>query len=299
MTSSPHLALPPGARVARHDARRLRVGSRPGVLVDDSPGARAVLLAVDGVRDRDRVRSAAAKTSGEPVEAIDRLLDRLIDCGAVLANAPWTRLRAPADEIQAAVLRGRDPHALSGRSHASLTTHAALGCADLAELIALSARVGGVSPRPNGGPRLHVVATPGEPPRDDVDELTDTGATVLPVGLIEGRCVVGPWIVPGQTPCLRCADLTRATWEPGWTGHWPDLDRPDRPHAVGVELLQAVAAFVVSDVLAACDGRLPRTHSARFLLGPEPDQAHRSRVDLHPTCVCHAAPSPSTAEPVP
>lgn len=97
----------------------------------------------------------------------------------------------------------------------------------------------------------------------------------------------GPLDRRGAHPCLRCADHARASWATGWAGHWPSLDRPDRPHAVGAELAQAVAALVVSDVLAACDRQAVRTVGARLTIGPEPTRATRLAVAFHPDCPCH------------
>lgn len=280
-------ALAPGTHLTRHDAHRLRIGSHPGVVVDDSALLRALVAAIDGVQDRELVCEAAARTVGCDVSAAHALLDHLAGRGAVVEAEAWTRCRAPRDEVGAAVLRGRDPAATTARARTTLAVHAGPGCHDLAELVRLGARIGGVAVRDDHAAHVLVVLAVGEPPRDTIESLTNTGAAVLPVVLDEGRCVVGPWAAAGRTPCLRCADLARASWSSSWAGHWPTLDRPDRPHAVGAELAQSVAALIVSDVLAACDRQPVRTVGARLTVGPEPTRATRLTVAFHPDCPCH------------
>ncbi len=291
-------ALAPGTHLTRHDALRLRLGSHPGVVVDDSALLRALVAAIDGVQSRALVCRAAAEVAGCAARAADALLDELVGRGAVVEAADWIRCRAPRDEVAAAVLRGRDPAALSARARTVLSVHAGPGCHDLADLVRLGARIAGVSLREDRSAHVLVVLTVGEPHRDTIESLTATGAMVLPVVLDEGRCVVGPWTSPGRTPCLRCADLARASWSTSWAGHWPSLDRPDRPHAVGAELTQSVAALVVSDVLAACDRQPVRTAGARLTVGPEPDHATRLSVAFHPDCPCHLLTAHETASSV-
>ncbi|WP_229051641.1 hypothetical protein [Aeromicrobium sp. Leaf350] len=287
-------ALSPGAHLTRHDARRLRIGSHPGVVVDDSPLLRALVRAIDGVQDQAQVCGAAAEATGSDPRDAHALLDELVRRGAVVDADPWLRVRAPRDEVVAAVLCGRDPAAAGGRARTGLVVHAAPACHDLADLVRLGARIGGVSHRSDRPTRVQVVVTTGEPHRETIDALACSGSAVLPVTLAEGRCVVGPWIERGRTPCLRCADLSLTAWDAGWSGQWPSLDRADRPHGVGVEVAQATAALVVADVLAACDRGRPRTVGARFTIGPEPARATRLAVGFDPECPCHLLALPSS-----
>lgn len=291
-------ALAPGTHLTRHDAHRLRIGSHPGVVVSDSALLRALVAAIDGVQTREVVCRAAAETTGCEVGAARALLDDLVGRGAVVEAEAWLRCRAPRDEVAAAVLRGRDPAAMTARARTVLAVHAGPGCHDLADLVRLGARIGGISVRDDRDAHVLVVLTVGEPHRDTIESLATTGASVLPVVLDEGRCVVGPWTTAGRTPCLRCADHARASWSTSWSGHWPTLDRPDRPHAVGAELAQSVAALVVSDVLAACDRQPVRSVGARLTVGPEPTRATRLAVAFHPDCPCHLLTTHDAGAPV-
>src|SRR5688500_10704705 len=113
-------ALAPGTHLTRHDARRLRIGSYPGVVVDDSVLVRALVAAIDGVRTREIVCGAAAETTGCEVGEARALLDDLVGRGAVVEAQEWIRSRAPRDEVAAAVLRGRDPAGTSARARTVL-----------------------------------------------------------------------------------------------------------------------------------------------------------------------------------
>ena len=58
-------------------------------------------------------------------------------------------------------------------------------------------------PRP---PDAGVLAGVGEPDRELVDAWTRHGTPYVLVRLTEGRAVVGPFVVPGRTACLRCVE---------------------------------------------------------------------------------------------
>lgn len=64
---------------------------------------------------------------------------------------------------------------------------------------------------------LTLVATDSaEPDRALTDLLVAARLPHLLVRLQPGRAIVGPLVVPGQTACLRCADLARTAADPGW-----------------------------------------------------------------------------------
>lgn len=49
-----------------------------------------------------------------------------------------------------------------------------------------------------------------------VTSLVRTRTPHLQVRLRDGRGIVGPFVVPGRSSCLRCADLTRSGLDPRW-----------------------------------------------------------------------------------
>ncbi|MGV9745438.1 TOMM precursor leader peptide-binding protein [Rhodococcus zopfii] len=112
----------------------------------------------------------------------------------------------------------------------------------------------------------------------------------LPVRLRDGRGVVGPFVVPGRTSCLRCADLARTDLDPAWphlaAQLWGRVGRADPA------VVLATAAVAVGQIDAAATGR---PENAPLLVDRtlEVDLgAHRfttRRWFRHPRCTCTPA----------
>jgi hypothetical protein len=76
----------------------------------------------------------------------------------------------------------------------------------------------------------------------------------LPVVIRETTAVIGPLVLPGQTPCLRCVELTRGDRDPAWPVLAAQLI--GEPHGVepcDVGLASAAASIVALHVLAWLD----------------------------------------------
>src|SRR5699024_1469296 len=67
----------------------------------------------------------------------------------------------------------------------------------------------------------------------------------------DGRVVVGPMVVPGLTPCLRCADLYRADRDPRWP--YVAAQLIDRSSHADTPALTAAAALVLAEIAATRD----------------------------------------------
>ena len=68
-----------------------------------------------------------------------------------------------------------------------------------------------------GSPALVVVAALTiEPDRLLTDQLRRAGLSHLVVRVEPERAVVGPFVVPGLSPCVRCLDLGRCDLDPEW-----------------------------------------------------------------------------------
>jgi ThiF family len=122
-------------------------------------------------------------------------------------------------------------------------------------------------------------------------ELVGAGVPHL-VATVRGQTgVVGPFVVPGRTGCLRCADLHRRDADPAWPLLAAQLTAEEQPPggATTTCLLTAVTAAV--QVLAHLDGAgAPVTLGATVELRP-PDLAPRVRLwPPHPGCGCGAVP---------
>lgn len=103
--------------------------------------------------------------------------------------------------------------------------------------------------------------------------------------------VVGPLVLPGRGPCLRCLDLTRTDLDPDWPALAVQLASPVRavrPAAVGGAVLAAaVSAQAAQQVLALIDGDLPASVGGTLELAL-PDWRWRRRTwPPHPACDCH------------
>jgi hypothetical protein len=106
--------------------------------------------------------------------------------------------------------------------------------------------------------------------------------------------VVGPLVRPGQTACLRCLDITRASLDPAWPLILAQLaGRAADPPACDAALAAAVAAQAAAQVLAFLDR------------APEPGPAENGTLELvlpgwqwrrrswpqHAACGCRADPA--------
>ncbi|GIG30471.1 hypothetical protein Cma02nite_30710 [Cellulomonas marina] len=121
--------------------------------------------------------------------------------------------------------------------------------------------------------------------------LLGAGVPHLSVVVREADALVGPFVVPGRTPCLRCLDLARAADDPAWPVVAAQVVPPDpglpltdglglrrragpsaaggdhaprtRPTAEEPLLLSGVAGtLAAAHVLAAVDGRRPPSWAA-------------------------------------
>jgi bacteriocin biosynthesis cyclodehydratase domain-containing protein len=114
----------------------------------------------------------------------------------------------------------------------------------------------------------------------------------LPVIVRETTAVIGPLVLPGRTPCLRCVELTRGDRDPVW----PVLAAQLLGEAHGVEpcdivLASAAAAIVSLHVLAWLDRgqrELPPTVGGVLELSLVDLRLRRRTVGAHPGCGCGA-----------
>lgn len=299
----PRLRLPALHRAA--DV--LQFGAGPsGVLVVDglTPPLVRMVETLDGTRPAARVLADAVAAGAPPAAAHD-LLDRLHDAGLLARPA------APPS-ARRVVVRGGGRIAVSV---ACLLATAGVGrvlveaggtvsrddvgtgllAADVGRPAGRAAqeavaRAGASSPGPPAARRwlcaradLVVLADGARPDPLDAHRLALAGRAHLPVAALDGAGSVGPLVVPGATPCLRCDDLTRADDDAAWPRVAAEL--VGRRDPVPVALAAATAALAATEVLAALDDGVVATHGAVVTL--HPDGARRVRpVRRHPDCGC-------------
>ncbi len=201
----------PGTRVLRRHDGRVQVGLDPRHAVLLPAGSDAAL---------------ARLADGGP---LDPLLHPLLDAGLLVARRTVSALVNSVDEslkpAAAALVRvhGADaPTAWAARSRAEVrvVAYGAAGdglAARAAELLTeagLSARTDVVGPPSRDGPAL-LVGT-GQPDRELVDDWMRGDVPHLVVRMCEGQALVGPFVDPGRSACLRCVDAHHTDVDPTW-----------------------------------------------------------------------------------
>lgn len=114
------------------------------------------------------------------------------------------------------------------------------------------------------------------------------GVAHLVVTVREGDTQVGPFVLPGQTPCLGCLDATRTDLDPAWPQVRDQLRdaAAQTPPAQDSATAAAAGALAAAQVLAQLDGRLPATAGACIEVSA-PDAVPRLREwSMHPECGC-------------
>lgn len=122
-----------------------------------------------------------------------------------------------------------------------------------------------------------------------VTDLVHARIRHLQVRLRDGKGIVGPYVVPGETSCLRCADLTRCELDP----EWPHLSAQllgTVGHAGGATVLAtaALALAQIERLLAHPVSVLPETADCTVELefGATGTSVHKRRWAKHHQCDC-------------
>lgn len=284
--------LRPGLHLLERGDGHLQVGLDPreAVVLPDTEAVRGEIDRLDGVHAwPERTGDAAAV-------ALLRDLGLLLDERALL---PHLRDPAAGPAAAAVALRAGDDTSDVLRSRRSARVgidgfgHAAgesLG-SRLADLLAATGV--GLRTAPRGRTSVAVLAGVGEPDRDLLDEWTRAGTPYLLVRLTEGRAVVGPFVVPGRTACLRCIDAHHADVDPAWpllVRQYTAASSRDRadcvPEPVDPLLTMLALVWAARDVVAHVDGARPSTWSATTVLEPAPGTLETRMWHPHPECGC-------------
>ncbi len=143
-------------------------------------------------------------------------------------------------------------------------------------------------PRPDGPELVLVASSTAEPDRALTDTLFREGRSHLVVRIEPDRAVVGPLVVPGQTPCVRCQDLTRVRLDARWPHLLAQLCRAHvRPLPTLLAWAGATAAVQVRAWLA---GSTPDTCGAALELGLPDYRLSTRSWPAHPGCGCLVPP---------
>lgn len=284
--------LLPGAGIYRRDDRHLQVGlgaPRRVVLVDH-PEVRTLLRSLE---DPGSYADPAPSAGGRAAGALTALAaagllvgsEALADClrsaraagGLDAAGVAAAFCEAPVDA----------PRRLRERAQARVRVDAEPGTRAEARALLDASGVG--LHEPGAEPTL-VLVVGHEPDREAVDDLVRQQVPHLLVGTRLESYVVGPFVVPGRTACLRCLDAHLGERDPRRAVVLVQHARRPRGAAGPLEpsdpALRALAtAWAVRDVVRHLDGERPSTWSATTTLGPDLVPEHVPLL-RHPHCGC-------------
>lgn len=253
LSARPHLA--PGLRVVARGHHHVQVG-----LYED----RRVLLPRTASVDR-ALDLLLGRAVGDEDPAVMEVLGQLDRHGCLV----WDRPR----QTRVAVVGGFDlpglPDAEALLEAAGLTLTASTRSAEVV-----------------------LVQSAGELDRQLLDPLTRDRTSHVVLRLVDGGAVLGPFVVPGATACLRCIDAHRCAGDPDHVAVTARYARATgQPRADGVPDLDPVLAalalaWAVRDVVAHLDGREPSTWSRTLFLAADPARRSEQQWLRHPQCGC-------------
>lgn len=121
--------------------------------------------------------------------------------------------------------------------------------------------------------------------------LQSDGVPHLSAEVHETTGVLGPFVQPGRTSCLRCRDLFRTARDPGWPRAMVPFGGVDavptvEDRACDVVLATQLAVQAVMHVLAFVEGDPPPTMNATLEMVPPFGAQTRYERPAHPDCGC-------------
>jgi len=251
----PHLA--PGLRVVRRGLHGLQIGLYAG--------RRVLLPRTESVERTISLLLERQLLDEDP--AVGAVLDRLHRHGCLA----WERAAGEANVV--AVLGGFEVPGLPD-------VGALLGAAGVT-----------ISPSTHDADVV-IVLSQGELDRGRLDPLIRRRTSHVVVRLVDGGAVLGPFVVPGTTACLRCIDAHQSVRDPDHIAvttryvRATDHARPDGVPDLDPALASVALAWTVRDVIAHLDGREPSTWSRTLCLTPNPASRDEQAWLRHPQCGC-------------
>lgn len=265
-------ALRPGLAVARHDATHLQVGLDPPhrVVVPDLPEVRRLL---------DAVAAGASLPELDPttwtvLHALSRA-DALVEAGASGRASQAARAQfGPSADAR-----------LAARGAAQVGV---LGPREIVESAERLLRQCGVSVAGTDDlADAWLVASSGEVPRSTLDDLVREGTPHLLLRGALGSSLLGPFVAPGLTACLRCVDAHLSETDPRralvveQVATSPGAEGPPSDPT----LVSIAVGWAVRDLLRFVEGDRPSTWSTTHHIGPTEAPVTR-QWSRHPHCGC-------------
>lgn len=133
----------------------------------------------------------------------------------------------------------------------------------------------------------------GEPHRELIDPWIRSATPHVLLRFVEGSAVLGPWIVPGTTPCLRCIDAHHTDRDSSWpllVRQYADASARDRrdgqPEPVDPALAAIATGWLARDLATFLAGGQPSTWGATLHLPPDLAGFEVRTWLRHPQCGC-------------
>ncbi|WP_157550733.1 hypothetical protein [Nocardioides jensenii] len=284
--------LRPGVRVCRREDGLLQVGlvAHLAVTAPDTDEIRAVLL--------DLRNGVPPGPACELTPAVLRFCNRLLDKALVLdADGFLSALGTARDQVGreslAAYLgdNGRDGPDLLARRRGTTIGVAHQGDRRSERRIVDVLTSGGVSTTATTSRAdAALLVARGEPDRDRLDEWVRSDLPHLVVSTSEGVVRLGPFVVPGETACLRCIDAHLADRDPRRpliVAQYVDAAAtPDGlPEPIHHDLFEMAMLWAVRDLLNWVDGHRPRSWSSTLTFDPALELGS-TPWRQHPACGC-------------
>lgn len=163
--------------------------------------------------------------------------------------------------------------------------------------ISTALRWAGLSERADA--KLVLYLSNGEIDRADLDPLVRSGIPHLIVRALDGVLVVGPFVIPGQTACIRCIDAHHTDDDPGYPIALEQyvLARGEPREDGCLDIVSpgdtALAlAWAARDLRAHSMGDLPTTWSSTVVIGDPAGSISAVTWEPHPSCGCRWADQP-------
>ena len=248
--------LRPGVGLARRDTDHLQLGvDPPGVVVlPDTRSVRLLLVELAHGSPLSTLDEVTTPALGELVRA---------GLGTALDDEAARPTRRARCRVHLEVPDGVLPAALR------MVGEAGLGLA-----------------REPAAATVALVWSEGELARDRLDGWVRSGTPHLVVRETPDGPVLGPYVVPGATACLRCVDAHAGERDPRRALVVEQLaTRPAlRPLAPDPTLRLLALAWAVRDLTTAAEGGLPASWSATVTLGGLPPTVRSFHRHLHCGC---------------
>jgi len=249
-----------------------------------------------GLTDRHRLRIADSAVARRTLAALargertdDRAARRLLARLDPALRDGGTLVQPGLPPAEMAALSLRHPRtALSRLAARRATAVRVVGDLGIDPRPLLRASGLGTSARPER--TVTLVLCCGEPDRTRLDPLLRERQPHLLLRAVEGEVLLGPFVDPGRTACLRCLDHHRAEDDPLYPLLVSRAARLVNPRNLPEPVDRAVATmaigWAVRDLVRYAEGDPVSTWSATVQLGPdEVDLSPRTWMP-HPACGC-------------